>query len=223
MGIFNRINTLFKSNVNDMISKAEDPEKMVNQMIIDMSEQYSKAKSEVANTVAEEKKLKRSLEEQEAKVKEWTRKAELAVEKGDDQLALVALGKKNEFQSLADQFRTQYEVQKQANNKLKASLKDLADKIEEAKRKKSLIIAKSKRAEAQQAIQKTMSSLSDKSAYDTFARMEEKANDLENRALAELELNDMLGDTELEDQFSKLEDEGVNDELAALKAKLGKA
>lgn len=222
MGIFSRINTIFKSNVNDMLTKAEDPEKMVNQMIIDMSEQYNKAKVEVATTIAEEKKLKRSLEEQEAKMNDWAMKAQLAVEKGDDQLALLALNKKKEFENLADQFRSQYEAQKQANDKLKAGLRDLGNKLEEAKRKKSLIIAKSKRAEAQQSIQRTMSSLNDKSAFDTFSRMEEKANEKENQAIAEAELNDLMGDADLEDQFSKLEDDSVADELAALKAKLGK-
>tara|TARA_Y100001933_G_C18757885_1_gene462754 strand:- start:236 stop:601 length:366 start_codon:yes stop_codon:yes gene_type:complete len=96
MGIFDRISTVFKSNVNDLISKAEDPEKMINQMLIDMTEQYNEAKSEVAQAIAEEKKLQKAMEAEEAQVDNWSKKAELAVSKGDDQLALEALGRKKE-------------------------------------------------------------------------------------------------------------------------------
>ena len=224
MGIFSRLSTVIKSNINDAISKAEDPEKMLNQMIIDMSEQYNKAKVEVAAAIADEKKLKKLLDEHDARVKEWASKAELAVSKGDDSLAIAALNRKKEYDSLADQYKTQWEAQKAATDKLKASLRDLSNKIEEAKRKKNLLIARAKRAEAQKSIQKTMSGLNDTSAFDSFNRMEEKVNDIESRALAEAELNEAMAGDDLEKKFSELENENgeVMDELAALKAKMGK-
>ncbi|MCG8501218.1 MAG: PspA/IM30 family protein [Firmicutes bacterium] len=224
MGIFSRLSTVIKSNINDAISKAEDPEKMLNQMIIDMSEQYNKAKVEVAAAIADEKKLKKLLDEHEAKVNEWSSKAELAVSKGDDSLAIAALNRKKEYESLAEQYKTQWEAQKAATDKLKASLRDLSTKIEEAKRKKNLLIARAKRAEAQKSIQKTMSGLNDTSAFDSFNRMEEKVNDIESRAMAEVELNEAMAGDDLEKQFSELENENgeVMDELAALKAKMGK-
>lgn len=224
MGIFNRFATVVKSNINDLISKAEDPEKMLNQLIIDMTEQYNKAKVEVASAIADEKKLKKQLDEHEAKAAEWTAKAELAVSKGDDNLAIAALNRKKEYEGLAAQYRTQWEAQKAASDKLKASLRELSNKIEEAKRKKNLLIARTKRAEAQRSIQKTMSGLNDSSAFDSFSRMEEKVNDIESKAMAEAELNESLAGDDLDKQFAELENENseVMDELAALKAKLGK-
>jgi phage shock protein A len=224
MGILNRLTTVIKANINDLISKAEDPEKMLNQLIIDMNEQYNKAKAEVATAIADEKKLKKALEEQEAKAREWSKKAELAVLKGDDKLALAALNRKKEYKSLAEQYRTQWEAQKAATDQLKASLRELSNKIEEARRKKGLLIARTKRAEAQKSIQRTMASLNDTSVFDTFSRMSEKVDEIESQAVAEAELNDFMTGDELEKQFNELEnqDDEVMDELAALKAKLGK-
>ena len=224
MGIFDRLTTVFKSNVNDLISKAEDPEKMLNQLIIDMSEQYNKAKSEVAAAIADEKKLKQMLDEHEAKTNEWASKAELAVSKGDDSLAIAAINRKKEYEGLVSQYRVQWEAQKSATDQLKNSLRDLGNKIEEAKRKKNLLVARAKRAEAQRSIQKTMSSLNDTSAFDSFGRLTEKVNDIEHRAMAEAELNSSMAGDDLEKKFSELQNDNseVMDELAALKAKLGK-
>ncbi|SHK40813.1 PspA/IM30 family protein [Paramaledivibacter caminithermalis] len=224
MGIFNRISTVFKANINDMISKAEDPEKMLNQLIIDMSEQYKKAKVEVASAIADEKRLKKALDEQEAKVADWTKKAELAVTKGDDKLAIAALNRKKEYEDLAQQYRVQWQSQKAATDNLKASLRDLSNKIEEAKRKKGLLIARTKRAEAQKSIQRTMAGLNDNSVFDTFNRMSEKVDEIESQAMAEAELNEAMAGDDIEKQFHDLEqeDSAVMDELAALKAKLGK-
>ncbi len=224
MGIFSRISTVFKSNVNDLISKAEDPEKMLNQLIIDMSEQYNKAKGAVAVSIADEKRLKKSLDEQVAKAAEWARKAELAVANGNDNLAIQALGRKKEYDQLVEQYTVQWQGQKQSSDNLKASLRELNQKIEEAKRKKGLLIARAKRAEAQKSIQKTMSGLNDTSVFDSFSRISEKVDVLESQAAAEAELNGYMAGDDLNRQFEELEnqDGAVMDELAALKAKLGK-
>lgn len=224
MGIFDRISTVFKSNVNDLISKAEDPEKMINQMLIDMTEQYNEAKSEVAQAIAEEKKLQKSMEAEEAQVENWSKKAELAVSKGDDQLALEALGRKKEHSDLASQYRSQYESQKSSSDALKKSLKELGNKIEEAKRQKGILVARAKRAEAQESIQNTMSSINNKSAFDTFDRMSQKVDDMEANAAAQVELNDALNGDDLEKKFDALEssDDSMMDELEALKQKMNK-
>ncbi|GKX29892.1 membrane protein [Vallitalea longa] len=224
MGIFNRISTVFKSNVNDLISKAEDPEKMLNQLIIDMGEQYNEAKGSVASAIADEKKLKKALDEEVAKAAQWGKKAELAVANGNDALALQALNRKKEYDDLAEQYRQQWQAQKNATDNLKAGLRDLSNKIEEAKRKKGLLIARTKRAEAQKSIQKTMSSVNDTSVFDTFSRISEKVDTIESEAEAETELNSYMANDDLNSQFDKLEnsDSEVMDELAALKAKLGK-
>lgn len=222
MGIFNRFSTVIKSNVNDMISKAEDPEKMLNQLILDMNDQYNKAKTEVAAAIADEKRLKKALVDQEAKVSEWTKKAELAITKGDDQLAISALNRKKEYEKLAEDYRIQWQGQKDSTDKLKSNLRDLKNKIEEAKRKKNLLVARTKRAEAQKSIQKTMAGLNDTNAFDAFSRMSEKVDTIESQAMAEVELNELMDGDDLEKQFEDLEkpNDEIMDELASLKAKL---
>lgn len=224
MGIFDRIKSIVKSNVNEAISKAEDPKKMLNQLIYDMEEQYNKAKIEVAQAISDEKKLKIQYEQEKGKMDMWSKRAELAVQKGDDKLALDALSRKKEYEQLSIQYEQQWNAHKQATDALKTRLRELSNKIEEAKRKKNLLIARQKRAEAQKSIQRTMGSLNDNSAFDTFSRMEEKVTNIETQAEAETELNNDLATDGLDKQFEELENESpeLNDELAALKAKMNK-
>lgn len=224
MGIFQRLSTVLKSNINDAISKAEDPEKMLTQLLIDMGEQYNKAKSEVARAIADEKKLKREYETQIQKVQEWTKKAEMAVNAGNDTLALEALKRKSEYEGIATRYQKEWESQKVATENLKASLKGLSDKIEEAKRKKNLLIARAKRAEAQKSIHNTMAGLNDTSVFDTFNRIGDKVDSLEYEADAAVELDNLSQKDDLESQFDELgqSDSSAMDELAALKAKMGK-
>jgi len=224
MGIFDRIKSIVKSNVNDAISKAEDPKKMLNQLIYDMEEQYNKAKIEVAQAISDEKKLKIQYEQEKGKMDMWSKRAELAVQKGDDKLALDALSRKKEYEQLSTQYEQQWNAQKQATDALKTRLRELSNKIEEAKRKKNLLIARQKRAEAQKSIQRTMGSLNDNSAFDTFSRMEEKVTNIETQAQAETELNNDLATDGLDKKFEELENDSpeLNDELAALKAKMNK-
>jgi phage shock protein A len=222
MGIFSRISTLLKANINDVISKAEDPEKILNQLILDMKDQLVEAKKQVAVAIADEKRLKKQYDKELKKAREWEKKAMMAVRAGRDDLATEALSRKTEHDELASEYKAHWEAQKAAADKLRNSLRGLNSKIEEAKRKKNLLIARQKRAEATGTIQKTMSSINDTSAFDTMNRMEEKISKMEaeNEAFAELE-GDFSGDT-LESKFDDLEqDHGSNEALAALKAKMG--
>lgn len=226
MGIFNRMVNVIKSNINDLIDKAEDPEKMLEQLILDMQEQYTAAKAQIAQAIADEKKLERDYQEQLKLQDEWAKKAELAVTQQNDELALKALKRKNEHQKLAEEYKVHLDGQKQVTEKLKDSLRELNDKIEEAKRKKELLIARSKRAKAQESINKTYSEVNDTSAFDTFARMESKIEAMEDKIRANEELNDEVSGDTLDKEFEQLEkskqDLEVMDELAALKAKMGK-
>src|SRR2546423_6907683 len=188
MGIFSRLGTLIKSNLNDLISKAEDPEKMLNQVLTDMKTQLVEAKKQVAVAIGDEKRLKKQWEEQGAQSKEWERKAMLAVQAGDDELAKEALMRQKEHDDLSTQFEQQWHLQKQAVDKLKDQLRVLNNKIEEAKRKKNILIARAKRAEAQKTIQATMQGISDTSAFETFDRMAEKVEQAEAEAEAGGEL-----------------------------------
>jgi phage shock protein A len=224
MGIFQRIGTLIRSNINDLISKAEDPEKMLSQVLVDMKNQLVEAKKQVAVAIGDEKRLKKQWDEQIAQAKEWERKAMMAVHAGDDGLAKEALTRQKEHEELVGQFESQWHLQKGAVDKLKDQLRNLNNKIEEAKRKKNILVARAKRAEAQRTIQQTMAGLSDTSAFDTFDRMAEKVDQLEAEAEAHVELaGEMTGDT-LEQKFKALGSStgaGADMALAELKAKMG--
>ncbi len=224
MGIFSRLGTLIKSNLNDLISRAEDPEKMLNQVLLEMKNQLVEAKKQVAVAIGDEKRLKKQWDEQIVQAKEWERKAMLAVQAGDDELAREALVRQKEHEELTSQFEQQWHLQKDAVDKLKDQLRVLNNKIEEAKRKKNILVARAKRAEAQKTIQQTMAGISDTSAFDTFDRMAEKVDAIEAEAEAGAELaGEMTGDT-LAHRFKKLEaGSGVDMQLQALKAKMGVA
>jgi phage shock protein A len=208
MGIFSRLGALIKSNLNDLISKAEDPEKMLNQVLLEMQQQLVEAKKAVAVAIADEKKLQKQYVTEADKSKEWERKAMVAVRAGDDALARQALARKQEHETIAAQFQTQWMAQKAAVEKLKDALRLLNNKIEEAKRKKNLLIARKKRAEAQQQIANTMQGLGDTSAFETFDRMAERIQLMEAEAEAGAELaGELSGDT-LESKFLQLEASG---------------
>ncbi|MEN6363517.1 MAG: PspA/IM30 family protein [Rectinema sp.] len=210
MGIFDRLKTVISSNVNDMISKAENPEKMLNQLLVDMNEQMIESKKAVAMAIADEKKLEREVGENKLKAEDWEKKAMLAVRAGRDDLAKEALLRKQEHEGYASQLATQWQAQKESVEKLKESLRALQTKIEEASRKKNILIARAKRAEAQDKINQTMSSLSgNKSAFDTFERMSRKVDEIEARAEAHKELEDATSGASLEKQFAQLESSGA--------------
>ena len=221
MSVFSRISTIFKANVNEALDKAEDPEKLLNQITIEMNEQLIDTKQKVAAAIADEKRLQRQYQETTEQAKGWEEKATVAVQQERDDLAREALARRNEAQQIADEYKIQWDKQRQAVNQLKEHLRALELKIGEANRKKHLLIARQKRAKAQKQIHETMVGMKDSSAFDTFERMEQKVGDMEARADAAAEMADFEKDP-LEDEFAALEKTGnVEDDLAALKAKLG--
>jgi phage shock protein A len=222
MGIFARLARLIKSNINDLISRSEDPEKMLNQIVIDMNTQLIEARKQVAASIADEKRLAKQAEQQAANAAEWERRAMMAVRAGDDNLAKEALARKKEHEGLAEQFRQQWQKQKQAVDQLKLALRALNSKIEEAKRKKNLLIARKKRAEAQKAIQATMSGMRTASAFETFDQMAERIEQMEAEAEAGAELSEEYSGDVLAHKFAQLEvSAGAEEDLTALKRKMG--
>jgi phage shock protein A len=222
MGIFDRLSTMLRSNINDLITRAENPEKMLNQLIIDMKSQLAKAKQQVASAIADEKKLEADAAAMKKQAEDWERRAMLAVQEGRDDLAKQALMRYNEQLQGAQQLQETWLKHKAETESLKASLRQLNDKIEEAKRKKNILVARAKRAEAQQRIQETMSGMSDKSAFESFERMAEKIEQTERRALAAAELNEEVSGDTLARQFEALEYKGTSDQqLIELKTKMG--
>jgi phage shock protein A len=222
MGIFARLARLIQSNLNDLISRAEDPEKMLNQIVIDMNTQLIEAKKQVASSIADEKRLAKQAEQEAASAAEWERRAMMAVRANDDALAKEGLARKKEHDYLAEQFKLQHQKQKQAVEALKLALRALNSKIEEAKRKKNLLIARKKRAEAQKQIQETMSGLKNASAFEAFDQMEQRIGQIEAEAEAGAELAEEYSGDVLATKFQQLEQTaGADEDLDALKRRMG--
>lgn len=225
MGIFTKLSTVIKSNINDLISRAENPEKMLNQIILDMRDQLAKAKREVAGAIADERKLKAQLETEVKQARDWQHRAMLAVKEDRDDLAKQALLRQQEHTERAQVLQQTWEAQADETEKLRSSLRQLNDKIDEAKRKRNLLVAKQKRAQAQRRIHETMSGLSDTSAFEAFGRMADKIEEEERQSVAHAEVNAELGGDTLEHEFLTLEagpgEANVEDQLLALKADMG--
>src|SRR5687767_1002109 len=158
MGIFDRFSQLLRSNINDLISRAEDPEKMLNQILVDMRSQLVQAKQQVAQAIADEKRLRDQADAEYKEAESWERRAMAALQADKEELAKQALVRQGEHQSHAEQLEATWQSHRVETEKLKNQLRDLNDKIEEAKRKKNLLVARQRRAEAQKRIAETMSS-----------------------------------------------------------------
>ena len=222
MGLFDRFRRVVQSNINEMITKAENPEKMLNQLIMEMNEQLIESKKSVASAIADEKRLQRQLIEQRRNSELWEQRAMDAVRAGKDDLARQALVRKQEHAEYVGSYQEQYDAQHTSVEQLKNSLRQLQQKIEEASRKKNLLIARAKRAEAQQRIQATISATGNTSAFDAFDRMATKVEEAEAQAEATDELAQIDdGDARLDKQFRELESGGGADQmLLDLKSKM---
>src|SRR5213594_300107 len=225
MGLFDRLSTLLRSNINDLISRAEDPEKMLNQILVDMRSQLAKAKQQVATAIADEKRLRDQADAEYRQAQDWEKRAVLALQENREDLAKQALMRQGEHMSHAQQLEQTWESHRLETEKLKNSLRDLNDKIEEAKRKKNLLVARQRRAQAQKRIAETMSSLSEKSAFEAFARMEERIEQNERQLKASVEIEEEFTGDRLQQDFKVLEKGAsgaqVDARLLELKQKMG--
>lgn len=225
MGIFDRFSRLLRSNINDAIARAENPEKMLNQIIDDMRGQLVRAKQEVAVAIADERKLRAQFEDEKKQASEWEQRAMLALRENREDLAKQALVRQQEHDERSGSLEETWRRQAAETDKLKASLRELNDKIEEAKRKRNLLVAKQKRAQAQQRIQTTMRGLSDRSAFEAFERVAERIEDSERQLAAREEVSDSLTGDTVEKEFQSLEsgssDRTVESRLIALKREMG--
>ena len=224
MGAFQRIKLILSANINHMISKAENPEKILEQLIVEMRKQLQEAKKEVAVVIAEEKRLERQLDKEKKEAADWEKKAIYAVRSDRDDLARKALARKSEHDTRVAEYQQQWDTLHSQVEQLRGSLRALSEKIEEARRKKNLLIARHKRANAQKKISETMSGLSDTSAFDAFDRMEAKVDtaEAESSASAELSAEMGFGGDQLEAEFKELRaDSGDDTALLALKQRMG--
>ncbi len=216
MGLLERVTTLIRANLNDLIDKAEDPEKMIKQVILDMQNQLMQVKTQVAVSIADLHLLEKKQCETNEKAGEWMRKAELAVDKNDDDLARAALERHKSFQLLAESFQEQVESQKTQVENLKTAFRKLEQKLTEAESKKDLLIARHRRARAVSKASDAHASLSDQSKTSTFDRMKDKVIHGEAVSQAKMEL---LEDN-VDDRFAQLEKgDEIDRLLQELKAK----
>jgi phage shock protein A len=218
MALLERVTTLVRANLNDLIDKAEDPEKMLKQVILDMQNQFMQVKTQVAIALADQHLLDKKQHETEAKAAEWERKAELAVEKKQDDLARAALERTIGYRDLAAGFREQVADQKVQVDTLKSALHKLQQKLEEAQSMVDLLLARQRRSRAVAHASDAHAAMRSEDKVAAFNRMSDKVARNEAVGVAKVEL---LAEN-LDDRLAKLErDDQVEQLLAQIKAQKG--
>lgn len=216
MGVFGRIWRLFKSNINAMIDRTEDPEHAVEKSLRDMQKQFDRIRDDVIRVVAEEKKLKQQVDRYQKEIERWDKNAVMAVKQGNDALAREALRRKRESVEFSQQLAPQWEKQQAMSERLKQEYQGLRERIQSAERKKQNLVLRLRHAESQKRLQNLLTELSDTQVLD---RLERKILDAEamNEAQHELQASS------LDEQFSALTDgadASVELELEALKERM---
>jgi phage shock protein A len=218
MAILDRISRLVRANINDLIDQAEDPEKMIDQIIRDMQTNITTARAQVASMIAQEKELEADLNESQELVNEWNEKARRAVTAGKDDLAREALRRKHDAQENLQIYNEQHSTQRHTVEKLKQQLQLLESKYQATLSQRDSLIARQRRAKAQQHVADRVTSLSPLDASSELDRMERKIRSSEARAAATIEMED----TSIDSQFRELDyDTDIEKELEALKAESG--
>lgn len=218
MGIFSRISDIFKSNVNDALDNAEDPEKMIKLMVIEMQESVNKATSGLATAMAQEKKLERDLDKYKLMSEDFKSKATQAMQAGNEDLARKALAKKAEADQQAQQYQAMFDSASAMTTKLKEQVDGLKAKLSEARLKESTLIARSQTAKAQTDIAKQIGGF-DSNSFAKFDKFEEKILKSESEAQAFTELSD--SNKSIDDDFKLLtKNSQVDEEFEKLKASL---
>jgi phage shock protein A len=216
MALLERVSTLIRANLNDLVDKAENPEIMIKQLILDMQNQLLQVKTQVAISIADEHVLEKKLQESEESAKQWQRRAELAVDKKDDALARSAIERSMSYKTTADSFRQQVEDQKTQVENLKGALLKLQQKLAEAQAKSDMLIAQHRRSRALGKAQEAGKTMGDQSNAAAFDRMKNKVQHSEATAQASAD----LAADDVEDRFAALEKQDeINRLLEELKAK----
>jgi len=213
MALLERVSTLVRANLNDLIDRAEHPEKMIKQVMLDMENQLMQVKTQVAIAIADEHLLLKKQKENEEKAAEWTRKAEIAVDKKQDDLARAAIERGMGYKNLARDFGEEIEHQKTQVDNLRSAMRKLEQKLTEAQAKSELLIAKHRRSRALTKASQARMAAHDESKMGTFDRMKNKVHSEEARGQA---MSEMANDNVEE----KLDSLGRNDEIERLLADL---
>jgi phage shock protein A len=214
MGIMDRLSTLVRANINDLLDKAEDPEKMIDQILRDMETNIGQARQQVASMIAQEKELEADYAETSKLAVEWSAKAQRAVDAGKDDLAREALRRKRDNEQNAGVYQQQLTVQEQTVTKLKEQLRQLEAKYQSTMSQRDTMLARARRARAQEQVARTLTTFSPMDPTADLERMERKIRGSEAKAAAMVEMGEESFDT----QFRELDyDTDIEAELAALK------
>jgi phage shock protein A len=218
MALLERVSTLVRANLNDLIDKAEEPEKLIKQVILDMQNQLLQVKTQVAIAIADQHLLEKKQKENADKVADWMRKAELAVDKKEDDLARASLQRVESYRELSENFTQQVADQKAQVENLKSALRKLEQKLTEAEAKADVLMAQQRRARAVTKASDARIAMGDSSKAATFDRMKRKVAHSEAVSEAKSEIaasniDDRLAALEKEDRIEQL--------LAELKGKRG--
>jgi len=218
MALLERVSTLVRANLNDLIDKAEDPEKMIKQVTLDMQNQLLQVKTQVAIAIADQHLLEKKKKENDEKVAEWMRKAELSVDKKQDDLARASLERVESYRELSANFQQQVDDQKAQVDNLKTALRQLEQKLAEANAKTDVLIAQHRRARAVNRASNAQLQMTNNTKSGTYDRMKHKIVREEATAQATSEL--VADDVEM--RLAALEkEERINQLLAELKTKRG--
>ncbi|SKB15526.1 conserved hypothetical protein [Planktothrix sp. PCC 11201] len=217
MGLFDRISRLVRANLNDLVNKAEDPEKILEQAIIDMQEDLVQLRQAVAQAIATQKRNEQQYNQNQSQANQWESRAKLALQKGEEGLAREALQRKKTYTEAANTIKLTLDQQLAQVDALKRNLIQLESKISEAKTKKNMLKARAQAAKANEQLQGLLGGINPSGATAAFERMEEKVMQLEARSEAAKE----LGGSDFESKFAALEaGSDVDEELAAMKAQI---
>jgi phage shock protein A len=220
MALLERVSTLVRANLNDLIDKAEEPEKMIKQVILDMQNQFLQVKTQVAIAIADQHLLEKKHKENTDKIGEWMRKAELAVDKKEDDLARVSLERVESYRELSENFAQQVADQKAQVENLKLALRQLEQKLAEAQGKADLLMAQHRRARTAGKASDARFAVNDNAKAATFDRMKRKVARSEAISQAKSE----IAAENMEDRLAALEKEDrIEQLLAELKSKRGVA
>jgi len=220
--LFARINDIMNSNINDLLDRIEDPERMIKQIIREMEENIVQAREGVLNAITSEKQLLRELEQQRAQSKAWLQKAETALIADKEELARSALARKKDIDAIIANLEPAWLGAKNTSERLKNQLRQLEERLEEAKRKRTTLMARQHAATAHQQMDKTLRTFeTGLDAQAKFGRMEDRVAAMEARTAAIAELSEDR--SPLEKEFERMElEQDVDAELLALKIKIKK-
>ena len=220
MSLLDRVSTLIRANLNDLIDRAENPEILIKQVLLDMENQLLQLKTQVAVSIADQHMLEKKQKENEAASSDWLRKAERAVDKQKDDLARAALERHRSSQQLSQNYQEQVTDQAAQVETLKSALRKLEQKLAEAKSKKEMLLARHRRSLVTSRANRAEQSIGDRSKAATFEHLKERVMHSEAVSQAETELlTDDAGD-----RLAKLEqEEEIDRMLAEMKARRGVA